>query len=127
MAVDRDLEFSDRVKETSTTTGTGSLTLDGPVTGFVSFESQYPGAQQRIFYYVIAHQTASEWEIGEGRVNTGGLFLTRDRIIRSTNSDAAVNFSSGTKDVFVPVHAEFMNDVPTYGEMIASMMGANLP
>lgn len=91
-----------RVKETSTTTGTGNLTLAGAVTNYVSFNTAY-GTNWR-FIYVIVHQSASEWESGVGYLSASTT-LVREQVRSSTNSNAAVSFSSGTKDVFVGMTA----------------------
>jgi hypothetical protein len=92
------LVIKDRVKEQTTTTGTGSVTLGGAVSGFETFSAVGDG---NTTYYAIVHQTADEWEVGLGTYTAAGTLLSRDTILESTNSDAAVNFSAGTKDVFV--------------------------
>jgi hypothetical protein len=92
------LVLKDRVKEQTTTTGTGTVTLGGAVSGFESFSAVGDG---NTTYYAIVHQTADEWEVGLGTYTAAGTLLSRDTILESTNSDAAVNFSAGTKDVFV--------------------------
>jgi hypothetical protein len=92
------LVLKDRVKEQTTTTGTGTVTLGGAVSGFESFSAVGNG---NTTYYAIVHQTADEWEVGLGTYTAAGTLLSRDTILESTNSDAAVNFSAGTKDVFV--------------------------
>jgi hypothetical protein len=92
------LVLKDRVKEQTTTTGTGTVTLGGAVSGFEAFSAVGDG---NTTYYAIVHQTADEWEVGLGTYTAAGTLLSRDTILESTNSDAAVNFSAGTKDVFV--------------------------
>jgi len=87
----------DRVKETTTTTGTGDITLAGAATGFQSFNSAF-GTNVR-FYYCISSSGGTEWETGEGYLS-GSTTLVRDEIADSSNSGSLVNFSSGTKDVF---------------------------
>ena len=89
----------DRVKETATTTGTGTFTLAGAVSGFVSFDTALDDADTT--YYCIQHQSADEWEVGEGTFTASGTTLARTTVLRSSNSDSAVNFSAGTKDVFI--------------------------
>lgn len=96
------LVVKDRVKETATTTGTGAVTLGGAVTGFESFSSAL--ANSDTTYYAISHRNADEWEVGLGTYNTG--VLTRTTILESSNSDSAVSFSSGTKDVFITLPAD---------------------
>jgi len=95
------LVINDRVKETSTTTGTGTFTLDGAATGFETFSSAIGNSNTT--YYAISLQGGSEFEVGLGTVAAGTL--ARTTIISSSNSDNAVNFSAGTKDVFCTLPA----------------------
>ena len=88
----------DRVKETTTTTGTGTVTLLGAATGFQSFSVI---GNANTTYYTIAGQTGSEWEVGIGTYTASGTTLSRDTVFASSNSGSKVNFSAGTKDVFV--------------------------
>ena len=97
------LVLADRVKETTTTTGTGTVTLLGASTGYQSFSAIGNG---NTTYYTIASQTASEWEVGIGTYTSSGTTLSRDTVLASSNSGSLVNFSSGTKDVFVTQPAE---------------------
>lgn len=97
------LVLKDRVKETSTTTGTGTFTLAGAATGFQSFSSIGNG---NTTYYAIALQGGSEWEVGIGTYTSSGTTLARTTILASSNSGSAVNFSAGTKDVFVTLPAD---------------------
>ena len=90
--------LNDRVKETSTTTGTGSIALSGAITGFETFAAGIGNSNTT--YYAIAHQTANEFEVGFGTLDGSSANIARTSIISSSNSDAAVNFSAGTKDVF---------------------------
>lgn len=92
------LVVADRVKETSTTTGTGTFTLAGAVTGFQSFSVIGNG---NTTYYTISGQTGSEWEVGIGTYTSSGTTLSRDVVLASSNSGSLVPFSAGTKDVFV--------------------------
>jgi len=96
--------YADRVRETATTTGTGTFTLAGAVSGFRSFSSGI-GASNTCFY-AIQHQTENEWEVGFGTVGSPATTLARTSVISSSNSNAAVSFSSGTKDVFVTQPAD---------------------
>ena len=89
---------ADRVRENTLTTGTGAVTLTGAVTGFQSFAAI---GNTNTTYYTIAHQTLTEWETGIGTYSTTGPTLTRTTVISSSNGGSAVNFSAGTKDVFV--------------------------
>lgn len=91
------LVLKDRVKETTTTTGTGTLTLGGAVTGFQSFSVIGDG---NTTYYTIS-SASSEWEVGVGTYTASGTTLSRDVILASSNSGSAVNFSAGEKEVYV--------------------------
>jgi hypothetical protein len=96
--------LNDRVKETSTTTGTGTFDLAGAETGFESFVSGV--GNSNITYYAISNDGTTEFEVGIGTVTSGSPdTLSRDTIISSSNSDAAVNFSAGTKTVFCTLPA----------------------
>ena len=86
--------LADRVKESTTTTGNGTLTLDGAATGFQTFSGAFGNSVS--VYYVISG--GSEWEVGIG--TTGAGTLSRDTVLQSSNADAKVVFSAGTKDVF---------------------------
>jgi hypothetical protein len=92
------LVLADRVKETTTTTGTGTLTLDGAATGFQSFAAV---GNTNTTYYCIAGQASNEWEVGIGTYTSSGTTLSRDTVLASSNSGSLVTFSAGTKDVFV--------------------------
>jgi hypothetical protein len=94
------LVIADRVRETSTTTGTGTLTLDGAVTGFRTFSSAI--GDTNTCYYTIT--LGSDWEVGVGTVGAGTL--ARTTILKSSNSNNAVNFGAGTKDVFATYAAD---------------------
>lgn len=96
----------DRVKETTTTTGTGDMTLAGVVSGFQTFAS-IPGIiDQDQLFYTIAGQSGTEWETGIGRWNSGAGTITRLQVIESSNADALVSFSAGTKDIFNALTAQ---------------------
>jgi hypothetical protein len=95
------LVVKDRVQETSTTTGTGTFTLAGAVSGFQSFSAIGNG---NTTYYAIV--LGSEWEVGLGTYTSSGTLLSRDTILESSNGGTAVNFSAGTKNVFVTYPAE---------------------
>ncbi|PPC99496.1 MAG: hypothetical protein CTY35_04045 [Methylotenera sp.] len=98
--------IADRVRESSTTTGTGSLTLAGAVSGFKSFGASIGNGNST--YYCIAHKTLNEWEVGIGTYTASGTLLSRDSVISSSNSNALVSFSAGDKDVFVTAPANKM-------------------
>jgi hypothetical protein len=95
------LVVKDRVQETSTTTGTGTFTLAGAVAGFQSFS--VIGNANTTYYTIVG---GSEWEVGLGTYTSSGTTLSRDTILESSNGGTAVNFSAGTKNVFVTYPAE---------------------
>ena len=88
------LVVKDRVRENSTTTGTGTFTLSGAVTGFQTFSTAIGNTNTT--YYCIVNQ--GEWEVGLGTVGVGTL--SRDTVLSSSNAGSLVTFTSGTKDVF---------------------------
>ena len=92
------LVLNDRVKETTTTTSTGAVALGGAVTGFETFSAGIGNSNTT--YYAIVHRTADEWEVGLGTLDGSSANLTRTTPISSSNSDSAVDFAAGTKDVF---------------------------
>ena len=99
------LVINDRVKETSTTTGTGTINLAGAETGYEGFVSGVGTGNTT--YYAIELNSANEWEVGIGTVTDATPdTLSRDTIISSSNGDAAVNFSAGTKNVFCTLPAK---------------------
>jgi hypothetical protein len=115
------LVVNDRVKETSTTTGTGTLTLAGAVTGFETFSSAIGNANTT--YYAIVNTTDGEFEVGLGTVGAGTL--ARTTIISSSNSDSAVDFAAGTKNVFVTLPASKSVILDSSGNIVANN-GSNL-
>lgn len=96
------LILADRVREQSTTTGTGTLVLNGAVVGFQTFSTAIGNGNTT--YYTISNPGTTEWEVGVGTVSAGQL--ARSTILSSSNSGSLVNFSAGTKDVFVTYPAE---------------------
>jgi len=96
------LVINDRVKVTSTTTGTGAFALGAAATGFEDFTAI---GNSNTTYYTIFNQGTTEWEVGLGTLDGTSANLTRTTIISSSNSDAAVTFSAGTKDVFCTLPA----------------------
>jgi len=91
------LVLKDRVQETTTTTGTGTLTLGGAVTGYQSFTAIGNG---NTTYYTIYGSGSTEWEVGIGTYTASGTTLSRDTVLASSNSGSLVNFSAGTKNVW---------------------------
>lgn len=111
--------IADRVKETTTTTGTGAVALAGAATGFRSFSSVMENGDTA--FYTIA--AGAEWEVGCGTWNTGGT-LTRDTVLASSNAGAAVNFSAGSKDVFLTAPARELFSI---GKAVAFSAGLFSP
>ena len=98
------LVLNDRVKETTTSTGTGTVNLAGAETGFETFVAGIGNTNTT--YYAIVHQSAAEFEVGLGTVSDSTPdTLSRTTILSSSNSDSAVDFSAGTKDVFCTLPA----------------------
>ena len=97
------LVINDRVKETSTTQGTGDFTLAGASQGFESFASGIGVGNTT--YYTIVESGSNNFEVGEGTLSASST-LQRTTIISSSNSDNAVNFSAGDKDVFCTIPAK---------------------
>lgn len=92
-------KIRDRVADTSTTTGTGDFTVSGTAqTGFETLNDVLSATDT--FDYLIAHQTLGEWEVGIGTYSGSHVFV-RTTVKQSSNSDNAVNFSSGAKDVVI--------------------------
>ncbi len=118
------MRHDDRVKETSTTTGTGDFTLDGAVSQFQSFSACYSIGEK--VPYAIVGQTGTEWETGMG-VLTGASTLQRLQVERSSNANALVSFSSGTKDVFCTILGKQMTRMESMGHTLAKSLGYDLP
>jgi len=93
-------KLNDRVKESSATTGTGTFTLGGAVSGFESFSAGIGG--DNTTYYCIFETGTNNFEVGFGTLNAGASTLARTNVISSSNSDALVNFAGAT-EVFCTV------------------------
>jgi hypothetical protein len=98
------LVLADRVKESSASTGTGNIVLSGASVGFQTFSSAIGNGNTT--YYTIADQNGANWEVGIGTYTSSGNILARDTVLSSSNSGNLVNFTSGSKDVFVTLPAE---------------------
>lgn len=100
-------KFFDRVRDTSTTTGTGTLTLanSAPAGGFRTFGSVLSSGDT--CFYTASLESASEWEVGVGTYTSSGTTLARTTVLASSNSGSAVNFSAGVKQVFMTLPADF--------------------
>ncbi|MFA6064055.1 MAG: hypothetical protein WC736_15810 [Gallionella sp.] len=107
-------EVADRVRETTTTVGTGTVVLAGAVTGFRAFSAAFASGTD--VYYCIA--AGAEWEVGYGAVTTGTPWtLARTSVLASSNAGALVNFSAGTKDVFCTIPAATVRVAATGAEV----------
>jgi hypothetical protein len=107
------LVLKDRVRESTVTSGTGTLTLDGAVGGFQGFSVIGDG---NTTYYAIVDVTTGAWEVGVGTYTVSGQTLSRDSVLESSNSGNLVNFLSNIKDVFCTYPAEqavTLNDIQT--------------
>jgi hypothetical protein len=98
------LVLADRVRETTTTTSTGAVTLGGAYTGFQTFSAAIGNANNT--YYTIANIATGEWEVGIGTYTLSTNTLSRDTVLSSSNAGSLVVFTAGTKDVFVTQPAE---------------------
>lgn len=100
--------FADRVKETATTTGTGNFTLAGAVTGYRTFNAAQ-GTNAWFDYCIEAVDgsgvPSGDWEVGQGYLSASTT-LVRYRVYASSNANALVNFSAGTKNVFLTYAAQ---------------------
>lgn len=117
--------FADRVRDTTTSTGTGAITLANTApAGSRTFAAAF-GSSSSFVGYVIQGQTPGEWEVGKGTFN-GTTGLTRDTVRSSSNSGALVNFSAGTKDVFCAPSSEQLDNA-SIGFQYAVARGFALP
>lgn len=98
------LVLADRVLETTTTTGTGTVTLAGAQTGYQSFAAIGDGNST---YYAIVG--TSQWEVGIGTYTASGTTLSRTTVLASSSSGSLVDFSAGSKDVFCDLPAYAAN------------------
>lgn len=119
--------YANKVKETSTTNGTGNFVLSGAPIGFKTFVDAI-GASKKFTYYIYKTDTNFEWEIGTGYIlSSGGVNqLVRERVISSTNANNLVGFTSGTKYIesiigedkvntsFVNAETRSSNFIPDY-------------
>lgn len=91
--------LADRVRETTTTAGTGAVSLAGAVSGFQTFSAAIGNSNNT--YYTIADPITGAWEVGIGTYSSSGNTLSRDTVLSSSNSGSLVTFASNSKDVFV--------------------------
>ena len=115
------LVISDRIKETTTTTGTGTYTLGGAVTGFETFTANLSNSDTT--YYACTDGT--DFEVGLGTFTSSGTTLARTTILASSNSNNAVSWSSGTRTVFCTLPAAKTVFLDASGNIVAAN-GSNL-
>ena len=111
------LVLADRVKETTTTAGTGTITLDGAATGFQSFAVI---GDTNTTYYAIVAQTGTEWEVGIGTYTASGTTLARTTVLSNSagTQPTALTFSAGLKDVFVTYPSEKSVNLNSSGNLV---------
>jgi hypothetical protein len=111
----------DRTKDTTTTTGLGSITLaDSPPTGYRAFKTSLASGEQ--VYYAIVGQSSAEWEVGIGTF-TANTTLARTVVFQSSSGTNAVHFASGTKDVFATAPGDFLRKTESRGRIVAHSYG----
>jgi len=98
------LVINNRVRELTSTTGTGTVTLGGAVGGFQTFAAGI--GNDNTTYYAISINSENEWEVGLGTLNSDSSTLARTTVLESSNSDAEVDFSAGSKEVFCTLPSE---------------------
>ena len=99
------LIINDRVKETSTFTGSpGTINLAGAVDGFATFAAGIGGNNET--YFCISHISLTEFEVGKCTLNASGNAIVSRTIFSSSNSDNLVSFSAGTKEIFCTLPAQ---------------------
>jgi hypothetical protein len=118
------LVVKDRVQETSTTTGTGTITLAGAVSGFQSFSAI--GNANTTYYAIVG---GTQWEVGLGTYTLSGTTLSRDTVLASSTG-SKLDLAAGTKNVFVTypaaesVYQDASNDA--YAPQFAASNGLNV-
>jgi hypothetical protein len=117
--------FFDRCLETTTTTGAGNITTAGAVTGYRTLNAAY-GTNAFIPYCIEGVDGSGvptgEWEVGQGYLSASATFV-RDRVYASSNANALVNFSAGTKNIFATLPAQRGSSV---GQGAAAIDGGNM-
>lgn len=115
--------YYDRVKDSTTTTGTGDITLSGTApTGFQTFANRY-AVNVPLTYAIVG---TSEWETGEGYLSASTTLVRASPADGSSGLNTLVNFSAGTKDVFVTAVGHFLMDVNS-GAILAKITGLAMP
>ena len=115
------MPFYDRVKESSTITGTGNIILGGAMTGgCFTFASRF-SVGDTVRYCIVLSATG-EVEIGIGTLNDL-ITIQRNTVLESSNANALVNFSAGTKEVFNTFNGDYMRRCCTQGLALAKVQG----
>ena len=112
------LVVKDRIKETTNTTGTGTLTLNGAADGFQSFSAVGDG---NTTYYAIV--STNDWEVGIGTYTATGTTLSRDTVLESSNGGSLLTLT-GTSDVFVTYPAEKSGHKDATNTIYSEQLGA---
>ena len=117
--------FRDRVKDTTTGTGTGSMTLSGTApTGYQSINTAFGVGP--VFLNCIADNTSGLWETGTGYLSAATT-LVRDSVFDGSSGPATpVTFTAGSKDVFCTAAAHFLEDVDS-GAQLHRATGMAMP
>jgi hypothetical protein len=97
------LVINDRVKESSSTTGTGTFALAGIVQGFETFSAGIGNNNET--YYAAYEAGTNNWEVGRGTLDGTSANLARTEVLTSSNSDSLVNFTSGGLEIFCTLPA----------------------
>ena len=115
------LVINNRVRELTSTTGTGAVTLGGAVGGFQTFAAGI--GNDNTTYYAISINTENEWEVGLGTLNADSSTLTRTTVLESSNSDSAVDFAAGSKEVFCTLPSEKAVYLDASGNQATGVVG----
>jgi hypothetical protein len=125
------LVLLDRVQDSTTTTGTGTITLSGTApTGYQSFASIGNG---NTTYYTIVDQVGANWEVGIGTYTSSGTTLSRTTVLASSNSGSLVNFTAGTKNVFCDypagkaVYFDASGNINSAGQFVSTVSTGTAP
>jgi hypothetical protein len=110
------MAFHNRIKETTTTTGTGDYSLGGAQVGYNSFATWTSDGES--IYYTCSDDV--HWEVGLGTFHSSGNTITRTTILSTSNNDTSpISWSSGNKSIWADVPAQYLNTVATTGKAIA--------
>lgn len=109
------LIIKDRVKETTTTTGTGTIALAGAVGGFQAFSVI---GNANTTYYTITESSTNAWEVGIGTYTLAGTTLSRDTVLASSNGGTQITLAVGSKDVFITLPAAYASTRPVAMAMV---------